>query len=229
MAQRDKYSNVAVVVPAFNEASRISSTIAELKNYFSEIIVVDDGSSDATFDVAVSAGVYPVRHPMNLGQGAALQTGIKVALLDPTIEAILTFDADGQHSIESALNLIEEIRTSGCGIILGSRYCPGAERINMPLKKKIILRLAILFTRFDSGLKVTDTHNGLRVMSREFANSLRIKQHGMAHASEILNHVSNSGVKWKEVPVRIYYTEYSNKKGQSVWNSVNIITELLNR
>jgi hypothetical protein len=99
----------------------------------------------------------------------------------------------------------------------------------MPLKKRIVLKLAILFTRFDSGLKVTDTHNGLRVMSREFAQSLTIHQHGMAHASEILNHVSNEGVKWKEVPVRIYYTDYSNKKGQSVLNSINILTELLHK
>ena len=229
MANRNLYSNVAVVVPAFNEASRISTTITDLKNYFSEIIVVDDGSSDGTFDVALSSGVYPVKHPMNLGQGAALQTGIEAALLNPDIEIILTFDADGQHSSESASLLVDEIRKSGSEIVLGSRFCPGSEIVNMPLKKRIILKLAILLTRFDSGLRVTDTHNGLRVMSREFAASLNIRQHGMAHASEILNHVSNTGVRWKEAPVRVYYTDYSNRKGQSIWNSVNILTELLNK
>jgi glycosyltransferase involved in cell wall biosynthesis len=229
MATKSSYPNVAVVVPAFNEATRISTTITELKNYFSEIIVVDDGSSDGTYDVAFRAGIYPLKHPMNLGQGAALQTGIEAALLNPDIKIIVTFDADGQHSSESASKLVDEMRRSGCEVVLGSRFCPGAERENMPLKKRIILRLAVLLTRFDSGLKVTDTHNGLRVMSREFAASLTIRQHGMAHASEILNHVSNTGVLWKEAPVRVYYTEYSNRKGQSIWNSVNILTELLNK
>jgi glycosyltransferase involved in cell wall biosynthesis len=229
VAATKKIQDVAVVVPAFNEAKRIKNTIEDLSKNFSKIIVVDDGSSDETVSEISKTGITPVRHPINLGQGAALQTGIDVALLDPKVNAILTFDADGQHSIESALLLVEEIKKSGCEIILGSRYCPGAETFNMPWKKRIILRLAILFTRFDSGLKVTDTHNGLRIMTREFASGLRIRQNGMAHASEILNHVSNSKVSWKEVPVRVYYTEYSNKKGQSVWNSVNIITELISK
>jgi glycosyltransferase involved in cell wall biosynthesis len=229
MDSRNFTADVAVVVPAFNESARIADTLRDLQSHFKNIIVVDDGSSDLTFETVLLSGIRPVRHPLNLGQGAALQTGIEVALLDPEIKIILTFDADGQHSIESALELIDELKKSGYDIVLGSRFCPGAEVINMPIKKRIILRLAILLTRFDSGLRVTDTHNGLRVMSRGFAASLSIRQHGMAHASEILNHVSNTGVLWKEAPVRVYYTEYSNRKGQSIWNSVNILTELLNK
>jgi hypothetical protein len=99
----------------------------------------------------------------------------------------------------------------------------------MPIKKKLLMFWAIAFTRFDSGLKVSDSHNGLRIMTRKFAESMNIKQHGMAHASEILNHVNNSKAVWKEVPVKIYYTKYSKKKGQSILNAVNIITELIHR
>ena len=229
MALDPNYDGVAVIVPAFNEGSQIKLTLEELLVFFKNIVVVDDGSTDNTVDQVLSTGLIPVRHPLNLGQGAALQTGITVALLDQSIKSILTFDADGQHSIESAIAMIEEFRSSDFEVILGSRYCDGAERINMPLKKRIVLKIAILFTRFDSGLRVTDTHNGMRIMSKKFASTLSIHQHGMAHASEILNHVSNSRVKWKEAPVKIFYTDYSNKKGQSVFNSVNIITELLHK
>jgi glycosyltransferase involved in cell wall biosynthesis len=229
MLSNSKYENVAVVIPAFNEAKRIGKTLEELLKYFQKIIVVDDGSKDSTVAVVSSFGILPIKHPLNLGQGAALQTGIEVALLDPETNYILTFDADGQHDINSALFLIDEIKDSKCDIVLGSRYCKGAETVDMPIKKRIILRLAILFTRFDSGLKITDTHNGLRVMNREFASSLKIRQHGMAHASEILNHVSNTRVKWKEAPVRVIYSEYSKEKGQSILNSINILTELLHK
>jgi hypothetical protein len=122
--------------------------------------------------------------------------------------------------------MIHEIKTSKVEIILGSRFLE-KNAIGMPSKKKIILRLGIAFTRIDSGLKVTDTHNGLRVMNRKFASSLQIKHAGMAHASEILNHIKDVGATWKEFPAQIYYTEYSMRKGQSVLNAVNILTEML--
>jgi glycosyltransferase involved in cell wall biosynthesis len=229
MQFNSKYDSVAVVIPAFNEAQRIGKTLEELVKYFTKIVVVDDGSIDSTVSEVSKLGILAIKHPLNLGQGAALQTGIEAALLDPSTTEILTFDADGQHDINSALLLIDEIQNSEYDIVLGSRYCKGAKTIDMPMKKRMILRLAILFTRFDSGLKVTDTHNGLRIMSREFATSVNIRQHGMAHASEILNHVSNTNAKWKEAPVRVTYSEYSKRKGQSVLNSVNILTELLHK
>lgn len=229
MSPDKNYADVAVVVPAYNEGGRIKKTLEELSTRFTKIIVVDDGSTDGTYTEILNFGVKPVRHPLNLGQGAALQTGIQAALLDSAINFIITFDADGQHSVDSAIQIVDELKKSANEIILGSRYCEGAEHINMPLKKRILLRLAILFTRFDSGLKVTDTHNGLRAMTRSFASRLNIKQNGMAHASEILNHISNEKASWKEFPVKIYYTEYSKNKGQSIWNSVNIITELISK
>jgi glycosyltransferase involved in cell wall biosynthesis len=218
--------DVAVVIPAFNEGSRISETVHDLSGIFKNVIVVDDGSSDNTFSEASQTYARVLKHPINLGQGAALQTGITKALENKDIQFILTFDADGQHSVDSAVAMIHEIKTSKVEIILGSRFLE-KNAIGMPSKKKIILRLGIAFTRIDSGLKVTDTHNGLRVMNRKFASSLQIKHAGMAHASEILNHIKDVGATWKEFPAQIYYTEYSMRKGQSVLNAVNILTEML--
>lgn len=222
------FDNVAVIVPAFNEESKIDETINELKPYFKNIIVIDDGSSDETYRKTLAQNVTSLRHPINLGQGAALQTGISYALLNPKIEYILTFDADGQHSISSALAMAEEIKKVNVDIILGSRFLENSFT-DMPLKKKLILKLGIIFTRIDSGLKVTDTHNGLRIMKRDFASSLKIQHSGMAHASEILSHIKNTKASWKELPAQIYYTNYSIRKGQSILNAVNIITEMIFR
>lgn len=220
------FDDVAVVIPAFNESQKIAETLNEVMEYFKNVIVVDDGSTDNTFETVSKVNVIALKHPINLGQGAALQTGLVKALSDPKINYILTFDADGQHSIDSAMKIVSEIKNSNLDVILGSRFL-SEDSSSIPLKKKLILKLGIIFTKFDSGLNVTDTHNGLRVLSRNFAESLNIKHAGMAHASEILNHIKAVDAKWKEFPVQVFYTDYAARKGQSIFNAVNIITEMI--
>lgn len=220
--------NVVVVIAAYNEEKKIAETINDLRRVFTRIIVVDDGSVDQTASIAEKLGVTILRHPINLGQGAAIQTGIKKALTDPDTYYVLTFDADGQHSIKSAREMISVAETSGVDLVLGSRFLDNTH-YGMPLNKKLILKLGIVFTRFDTGLKVTDVHNGLRVMNRSFAESLSIQKFGMAHASEILSHAKKINAKWIECPVEIFYTDYSMKKGQSVFNAINILTEMLHK
>jgi glycosyltransferase involved in cell wall biosynthesis len=191
--------------------------------------VVDDGSTDNLESILSNQNVTYVKHLVNLGQGAALQTGIEVALKNDCIEYILTFDADGQHSAKYALELVQKITETSLDIVLGSRFLSESESTDIPIKKKLVLKLGILFTRFDSGLNLTDTHNGLRVMTRDFAQSLNIKQPGMAHASEIISHIRNSDARWAEYPVKIFYSDYAVKKGQSVFNAINIFTEMLHK
>lgn len=222
------FNDVAVVIPAFNEGSKLAETIEDVKSFFQEIVVVDDGSTDDTYDVAVNSKVNVLSHPINLGQGASLQTGIEFALSLKQINYILTFDADGQHSVNNALEFVRSIKNDPVDIILGSRFLE-KHNSNMPRKKKLILRLGIVFTRFDSGLRVTDTHNGLRIMSRKFAETLGLKQSGMAHASEVLRHIKNTNSNWRELPAEINYTPYSIQKGQSIFNAVNILTEMMHK
>lgn len=223
------YEDVAVIIPAFNEAERVSATLVEIQKRFNKIYLVDDGSTDTTSEVVRSKGILPILHSTNLGQGAAIQTGLSAALLDKKNEFFLTYDADGQHNLDDACLLVEKIKNSTYDILIGSRFCAGGNAENIPIKKRTVLKLAVLFTRFDSGLKVTDTHNGLRIMTRQFVETLQIRQSGMAHASEILNHIKNIDANWNEFPVKINYTDYSIKKGQSILNSVNILTELLHK
>jgi len=217
---------ISVVIAAYNEAKVIADVVAGVIRAGYDVVVVDDGSRDRTRDLAAAAGAVVVRHPINLGQGAALQTGIEFALRQGA-DIVVTFDADGQHRIADAARLIAALHTHGADFALGSRFLGGA--VNQPLSRRILLRLATLFTRLTTGLSVTDTHNGLRAMTRRGASAIGLKQNRMAHASEILHQIADSGLKFVEVPVTIEYSAYSLEKGQSMGDALVILTDLFAR
>ena len=168
-----------------------------------------------------------MRHGVNLGQGGALRTGIAAALRLPQVQWIVTFDADGQHQPDDAGALIERARQGDVDIVLGTRF--GGQKVEAGAAKRLLLKAALVYTRAETKLPLTDTHNGLRAMSRGFAEGLTIRERGMGHATEILDHVSKSGARWVEVPVHIRYTDYSKAKGQPMINSVNIVFDSLFR
>ena len=216
---------VWIVVPAYNEGPRITKTLAELTaERLGNVVVVDDGSTDATGTLAAEQPVWVLRHLFNCGQGAALQTGIDFALRQGAT-IIVTFDADGQHRIEDIQRLIEPIRRGDADVVLGSRFLGHAD--GMPAARRIVLRLGVLFTRCVSRVRVTDTHNGLRSFSRAAATRIRISQNRMAHASEILDQLRILGLRYVEAPVGIRYTEQSLEKGQSSWNALKIAGQFL--
>jgi polyprenyl-phospho-N-acetylgalactosaminyl synthase len=211
--------DVWVVIPAFNEGAAIGSVIAGLRAYASNIVVVDDGSIDGTAGAAHEAGAIVLRHVINRGQGAALQTGIEYALRRGA-SAIVTFDSDGQHSPADVPTLVAPLRDGRADIVLGSRFLGSTE--SMPRLRRIVLHLAVLFTRMVSGLRVTDAHNGLRAFSRGAASMVHIQLDRMAHASELMDQIRRSGLVYTEVPVHVRYTEYSRQKGQRGVHAVRI-------
>ena len=217
---------ISLVIAAYNEARVIAGVVAGVIRAGYDVVVVDDGSSDRTRDLAAAAGAVVLRHPINLGQGAALQTGIEFALRQGA-DIVVTFDADGQHRIADAARLVAALHTHGADFALGSRFLGGA--VNQPLSRRILLRLATLFTRLTTGLSVTDTHNGVRAMTRRGAGAIGLKQNRMAHASEILHQIADSGLKFVEVPVTIEYSAYSLAKGQSMGDALVILTDLFAR
>ena len=217
---------VWVVVPAYNEARVIAGIIAELKWDAHRIVLVDDGSSDSTAEVAAECDAVVLRHPINLGQGAALQTGIEFALARGA-EFIVTFDADGQHRTAEIGRLIEALKTHRADFALGSRFLGSA--VNVPPLRRMLLRAATLFTRLTTGLALTDAHNGLRAMTRRGALRIRLRQNRMAHASEILGQIAASGLKFVEVPVTIDYSSYSLAKGQRSGDLIVILLDLFAR
>ncbi len=216
--------DVWVVVPMFNEAAVIGDVVTELRTVFAQVVCVDDGSTDGSARVAAGAGAHVVAHPTNLGQGAALQTGLAFALRSGA-DYLVTFDADGQHALGDALAMLEVARAGDVDIVLGSRFL--GERPSVPGMRELVLRAGIHFTRITSGLSLTDTHNGLRVLTRRTADLLDLRMHGMAHASEILGVVARHRLRYREVPMTVTYTPYSLAKGQSSINAVNILFDLL--
>lgn len=218
-------ADVAVVIPAYNEGQVIADTVRSVLSDFPLVVVVDDGSRDSTSAEALAAGARVVRHPINLGQGGALATGIIAALRIPQVQYLVTFDADGQHRPEDAVEMVQQLRRGDLDVVLGTRFA--GTKVEASRAKQLLLKAAVVYTRRDTGLPLTDTHNGLRAMTRDFATGLDITQYGMGHASEILNHIADSGARWAEVPVQIRYTEYSKSKGQPMINAVNIVFDKL--
>jgi polyprenyl-phospho-N-acetylgalactosaminyl synthase len=217
-------SKVWLVIAAFNEAEVIGGVIKNALLYTQNIIVVDDQSVDETFRVALEAGATVLQHPINLGQGAALQTGFDYAVSHDA-EVIVTFDADGQHRIVDAMKLAAAVIKDEADIVCGSRFL-GTSAKNIPISRKMLLKMAALFTRLTTGVQVTDAHNGLRALSRKAAKSICITQNRMAHASEIISNIKKNNLRYKEMPVEIVYSEYSLSKGQKLSNSINILIDL---
>ncbi len=215
--------HIWVVIPAYNEASVIARVIADVRRHECPVVVVDDASTDATATVAERAGAMVVRHPVNLGQGAALQTGLEMAL-EGGADIIVTFDADGQHRATDIDRLVDALARHGADYALGSRFL--GHTINLPPSRRLLLKAAAWFTRLTSGLTLTDTHNGLRAMTRRGASAIRLRQNRMAHASEILSQIAASGLPYVEVPVTIEYSAYSLAKGQKLGDALAILIDL---
>lgn len=224
MATSSRIPGLWVVIPAWNESRAIEDVVVRVRELADHVVVVDDGSEDATASLAVKAGAIVLRHPINLGQGAALQTGITFALKS-NAQWIATFDADGQHQAGDIAGLFDSMARSGADVALGSRFLGSAP--GMPRHRRALLKMAVLYTRATTSLRVTDAHNGLRLFTRAAASKIRILQNRMAHASEILECIAQYGLRFVEVPVTIVYTEYSMHKGQRTGDALKVLTDLV--
>jgi glycosyltransferase involved in cell wall biosynthesis len=221
---------VFVVLPAFNEAPLVATVLKELLLSVpkDQIIVIDDGSVDGTGVISERMGVFTLRHLINCGQGAALVTGIQVAL-GLGADVIVTFDADGQHRAADIPELVAPILAGEADVVLGSRFLVHKPE-GMGTTRYLVLKLGAIFTHLVSGINITDPHNGFRAFSRYAARTIQIKQDRMAHASEILHEIARHRLTYVERPVKVRYTEYSLAKGQKSTAALRIgIKFLLSR
>jgi glycosyltransferase involved in cell wall biosynthesis len=224
MVESEPSDRLWIVVPAYNEARVIGAALRGLSRWLPNVVVVDDGSSDATADIAFASGATVLTHAINLGQGAALQTGIEYAL-EQGATHVCTFDADGQHDPATIDVMLAALEDSGADVALGSRFRGAA--IGMPPARRVVLQAAVAYTRVQTGLEVSDAHNGLRMFTARGARACRVTQPGMAHASEILSSIAREKLAYVEVPTTVTYSEYSLAKGQNLGNSVKILFDLL--
>ena len=217
-------SKIFVVIPGYNEGEVLEKTVNEVTKLGYQVIYVDDCSRDNSWEISKQLNIYKVRHPLNLGQGGALQTGFELAK-KLNAEIVVTFDSDGQHDPHQIAKVIDPIIKNKAQVVLGSRFIEKDSTINMPVKRKLLLRLATIFTSLTTGLKLTDTHNGFRALSKSALDKIYLRQNRMAHASEILSLISENNLSYVEVPVTIRYTDYSLRKGQKMTNIINILWE----
>ncbi len=222
MVTEAHYPVVWVIIPAFNEAAVIGEVIADVRSVFDHVVCVDDGSADATADIAGRAGAHVVRHPINLGQGAAIQTGVEYARKQAGAQIFATFDADGQHRVKDLAAMVDRLSAGDVDVVIGTRFgTQGGAR--PPLVKRIVLQTAARLSRRGRRLGLTDTNNGLRVFNKKVADGLDITMSGMSHANEFIMLIDENSWRVVEEPIEVLYTEYSRSKGQPLLNGVNII------
>lgn len=212
-----------VIIPAKDEAQKIFSVVKEVRDAGYDVLVVDDGSNDQTGLEAEKAGAIVLKHLLNRGQGAALKTGIGYAA-KYIYDVVVFFDADGQMAAVEIKNLLMKL-TPDCEVVLGSRFLGRAVNIDWP--KLLTLKLARLFTRLTTGLKLSDAHNGFQVWRLDALKKINLQQDRQAYASELISEIKNKKLKYVECPVTINYTDYSKKKGQSIFNAFNILWDLI--
>jgi len=201
---------IFIVIAAYNEGKSISKVVLGLRRAgYENIVVVDDGSRDDTFDSAIRSGAIALRHVINRGQGAALKTGMEYALRNGA-DIIVHFDADGQHRVEDLDAMINPVKSGKVDITLGSRFL---RPVKMPFFRRLTLKIAVLVVWFFYGARMTDAHNGFRVMNRKAAESIEITSDRMEHASQIVEEVRKKNLRFKEIPVTIVYTDYSMQHG----------------
>ena len=206
-----RYHDVWIVVPAFNEASVIGDVIADVRAVFGHVVCVDDGSRDDTGERALRAGAHVVRHPDNLGQGAAIQTGVEYARAQPGAQVFATFDADGQHRVKDVVRMIDRLSAEQVDLVIGTRFAEAGAVSRTPFLKKVVLRMAVWLS------------------PRTRRLGLNITMSGMSHASEFIALACENHWRVTEEPVEILYTDYSKSKGQPLLNGVNIVFEGLLR
>ena len=213
-----------IIIPAFNESPGLAAVLESLLPLNYGIIVIDDGSTDETYKIAGTFPVLLIRHVLNLGQGAALETGMEAAR-KLNADFVIHFDADGQHNPSDIAQLLVPLQKDEADIVFGSRFLE-KKPSGLNFTKKIILKAGRWINYLITGILLTDAHNGLRAFNKKALHSIHFHQPGMAHASEILYEVRRKSLRYLEMPVHIRYTDYSNRKGQGLLNSVNILFHL---
>ena len=191
-----------------------------------EVVVVDDGSRTGIAQYLKGMNVHYLRHEINLGQGAALQTGMDyVRQFNP--EYVVHYDADGQHSNEDIAHFLAVLNNKKVDIVLGSRFLKKETRALVPFKRRLLLKVARVLNFFFTGLLLTDAHNGFRVMKGNVLQKSRLTEPRMAHATEILRLIKKNRLSYAECATEIHYTAYSMQKGQKAHGSLNILIDLV--
>lgn len=221
-------ASIFAVVPAFNEGKVLARALRPLIEAGYSVVVVDDCSRDNTWRVLGTLPVHRLHHPINMGQGAALQTGMTYALQQGA-RILVHFDADGQHRVEDLPGLCAPIIRGEADVVLGSRFLRVEDLRAVPPTRRVLLKMAVWVNWLFTGMRLTDAHNGARALSAQAARKIELQENGFAHATEILQKIRAANLRVVEQPTHITYTEYSKQKGQRAWHALDIFVDLVIR
>ena len=215
------HKDTLVIVPIYNEGDNLEFVIKDLRKYFDNILVIDDGSIDKSFEILNELGVNFIQHCVNIGQGAAIDSGISYFLNQTNAEFIVTFDGDGQNEAKDADLMIKHAKLLNLSAVLGSRFKNQKYSMNIPFLKKVTLKMATIYEKLFFNIKLTDAHNGLRVINRKLIKDFiyPIKNSDMNHATEISYKICKSRYNFEEFPIKV---KYDNKRTQTPFNAINI-------
>jgi glycosyltransferase involved in cell wall biosynthesis len=216
--------DVAVLIPSYNESAIIKKTVNQLRKHFTNIIVINDGSTDNSREILEKLDIVVINHPYNLGQGASIVTGINY-IVSRKIDFFITFDADGQHRTEDALLLAKKIKSNKFDIIFSSRFLNSNS--NVPRFKRMLLKTALHFTNIITNMNLTDTHNGLKAFKSEAFKDLNLTIPRYGFETELIFWVSDNKLIYTESSAEITYSKYSMQKGQSLLNAFIIFEDIM--
>lgn len=220
--------STVVAIPAYNEEVSIGSVILRAKIYADMVIVVDDGSTDNTADVARLAGAAVVRHEQNRGYGAAIRTCFETAR-QLNVDAMVIIDADGQHDPVEIPLLFEELKTSKSDIVIGSRFVNGNGRNQkIPLYRKLGMKVLDTATNITTGVRVSDSQSGFRAYSRRAIERIRLNHSDMAAGSEILINAVQHNLAISEVPISVRY-DVSGSTINPISHGMGVLNKILRR
>ena len=195
---------VIAAIPAFNEADTIGQVVENAMKYVDEVVVIDDGSTDSTGEIALGKGALVLRHRSNFGYGAALATGLR-HMRENGSDILVTLDADGQHEPAEIPKLVQPIAEGRADVVTGSRFLEVENGPPIPAYRKFGISVVNRAWKLASGGTLTDTQCGFRAYSRNAVNRIDIKQANMSASLEILDRASKSGMRIVEVPVSVKY------------------------
>jgi glycosyltransferase involved in cell wall biosynthesis len=215
---------VCAVVPAYNEASRISAVVRGAKQYVDEVIVVDDGSHDATSDVAREVGARVIRHAENCGAGAATMTGLEAARR-LGYDVAVTVDADGQHSTADIPRLIESI-SAGADLVIANRF---GRKNAIPLIRRFANWMGNMVTFAVTGIFLPDTQCGFKAFGHDALREVQLRMSGFEFCTEVIREAARHRWRIVSVPSKVVYSEYTLAKGQSFASGLKTAAKILLR
>ena len=200
-------TNWAVLVPAYREAAYIGDVVTAIRRHAPAVIVIDDGSDDATAEKAEAAGATVLRHGINQGKGAAMHTGFEYAR-QQGFEFVIAMDGDGQHAPEEIPVFVETYRRTGTPVLIGNRM---ADPLGMPFVRRITNRFMSWLLSRKMGQRVPDTQNGYRLYRCDVLPTEALGAQRFAAESEILLLLAEQGVQMGAVPTRVIYADEKSK------------------